>query len=50
MSKETDIKFPSANKLPYARRMSIMRKLQNYLDGELKAKKAGKEKGDNTDG
>lgn len=44
MSKETDIKFPSNNKLPYARRTSIMKRLQNYLDGEMKAKKAAKEK------
>lgn len=42
---ETDIKIPSENKLPYAREMSIKRRVQNWLDAQQKNNKDNNKKG-----
>lgn len=36
---DTDIKIPSGNKLPYAREVSIKRRIQNWLDAQQKIRK-----------
>lgn len=41
---DTDIKIPSGNKLPYAREVSIKRRIKNWLDAQQRIFKETKEK------